>query len=365
MLKGKLAENGYDWWWHSLIGKNKETMEKKPFFIEYFVINPALGADKPILGQKREYKQHSIRPSYAMLKAGAWGKDNSAQIHNFYGISDFSASRKKEYVRIGPYYATETRLKGAVKVTKKEKRQHPEWMSDAGEMRWNLRANKVLSYDTGFGTSKLMRDLNAFQMYWHVQGQLTRYKGKITFNGEEYIVEPETSCGYQDKNWGTDFSNPWIWLNCNHFTSHSTGERLPLTSLDIGGAQPVVFGVPIPRKLLISFYYKGRLYEFNFSKVWTHPQQKFNVKVTEDLVIWKIIAQNRRAKIKINFHCPKDHMLLFNYENPRGKKHHTKLWNGGHGRGWVKLYHRKNGDFTLVDTLDGKFAGCEYGKYEK
>ena len=40
MLKGPLAQKGYDWWWHSLTAYNKETGEARPFFIEYFTCNP-------------------------------------------------------------------------------------------------------------------------------------------------------------------------------------------------------------------------------------------------------------------------------------------------------------------------------------
>lgn len=362
MLGKTLTRNGYDWWWHSFVGIHRETKEKKPFFIEYFVTNPALGGKKPILGQNKGHKEKGRRPSYAMIKAGAWGKD-AAQIHNFYGIRDFSASRKREFVKIGPNIATESRLKGSVKVTEAKATAHPEYMSDPGEMQWDLHADKILSYDVGIGSSKFARLLNVFQMFWHVAGMFTKYEGKVVYNGEEYLVEPTTSYGYQDKNWGTGLTNPWVWLNCNNFTSRTTGEPLPLTSLVAGGAKPVVFGFPLPRKLLIAFYYRGQLYEWNFSKIWMKPKQKFKVSVTDDLIKWNILARNRWAMIEINFKCPKSHMLLFNYENPRGEKKHNKLWNGGHASGWVKLYHRKQGEFELVDTLDGNLAGCEYGKY--
>ena len=40
MLKGPLAQKGYDWWWYSLTAYNKETSETRPFFIEYFTCNP-------------------------------------------------------------------------------------------------------------------------------------------------------------------------------------------------------------------------------------------------------------------------------------------------------------------------------------
>ena len=43
MLKGVLAKRGYDWWWHSLIGVDRKTGERQPFFIEYFIVNPKRG----------------------------------------------------------------------------------------------------------------------------------------------------------------------------------------------------------------------------------------------------------------------------------------------------------------------------------
>ncbi len=120
MLKGKLARRGYDWWWHSLVGVSEKTGEKQPFFIEYYVINPALGGTKAQLGQLPANKKKGIRPSYAMVKAGRWGSPDAsgekhmAQLHNFYPISQFSADPDSMNVKIGKHTATETRLVGSV-----------------------------------------------------------------------------------------------------------------------------------------------------------------------------------------------------------------------------------------------------------
>lgn len=359
MLKGKLAKHGYDWWWHSLVGTHESTKEQRPFFVEYFIVNPLLGGDKPLLAQLPEVD----RPSYGMLKAGSWGKDNATQLHNFYPIAEVEAERKVMDVKIGPHKATETHLRGAVAVTPEEVASHPEWMTDAGSMSWDLKATKVLCYNVGYGAGQKMRALNAFQMYWHAQGQLTHYEGEIWYNGERYVVRPETSHGYQDKNWGLDFTNPWVWLNCNNFTSEEAGERQHLTSLNIGGGRPVVFGKAFPRKFLVAFFHEGVLHEYNFSKFWDFPKQKFDVETTDSHVVWDVAAWKKDSKIEVQFQCPKDHMLLFNYENPAGEKKHDKLWNGGHAEGVVKFYQKKHGDYQLIDTFHGSLGGCEYGEH--
>lgn len=363
MLQHQLAKRGYDWWWHSLVGVSKQSGLSQPFFIAYFVINPALGGKEPILGQLPANQQQRIRPSYALLKVGSWSKQGAVQIHNFYGIGEFSAAFDRMEVRIGPHVATETYLKGAVQLSEQETIEHPEYMSDAGSMNWELNAEKILSYNLGWATSRLLRLLNAFQMYWHVQGMKTRYQGTIVFNGEEFEVTPDTSYGYQDKNWGQTFSNPWVWLNCNHFTSRSTGEKLPLTSLDVGGAQAVFFGIPLPRALIIAFYHEGKLYDFSFSSFWLFPYQQFDFQVTEDEVRWEITASTLLAKIEISFACPKQTMQRFNYEDPDGNRKHQQLWNGGYASGTVKLYRRAGLGFKQIDTFDGAFGGGEYGIY--
>ena len=53
-LFGEQASQGYDWWWHSFTARNAETGEEKPFFIEFFLCNPALGGDEPVFGQLPE-----------------------------------------------------------------------------------------------------------------------------------------------------------------------------------------------------------------------------------------------------------------------------------------------------------------------
>lgn len=352
MLKGKLLKNGYDWWWHSFTAINEKTGEEKPFFIEYFIINPGLSQEKIIGGKK---------PSYAMIKAGTWGK-SKCQINNFYDPKDFSADKDIMKVKIGNNYATETELKGSVSMSD-EKAKEKEYMSDSGYIEWDLKAEKVLSYNLGYGASAFFRTINAFKMYWHVGGMKTLYSGKIIFNGEIYNVIPERSYGYQDKNWGEDYTNPWVWLNCNNFISVINNKKPQKTSLDIGGGKPVVFGIPLERKLLMAFYYDGKLYEYNFSKFW--KKSKVNFKCTEDTenIYFKIKGENKKSITEVNFKCSKSTMIFINYENPKGEKNHKRLWNGGYASGTVKFYKKYKGNRILIDELMGYMGGCEYGEY--
>lgn len=160
-------------------------------------------------------------------------------------------------------------MTGRIIVTPEQAAAHPEWMSDAGDMAWDIHIQKQIAYHVGYGASKFFRTLNAFEMFWHAEGMKTAYDGWLTCNGETYRIRPETCYGYADKNWGGDFTSSWVWLSSNDLISTRTGQRLTNSVFEVGGGNPKVFGLALGRKLLGQFYYEGRDYEFNFSKFWT------------------------------------------------------------------------------------------------
>ncbi len=119
--------------------------------------------------------------------------------------------------------------------------------------------------------------------------------------------------------------------------------------------------IALNRKLLSAFYIEGKEYEFNFSKFWTNTRTKFNCYETDDEVIWHIEQKTWNNKVIVDISCNKKEMLLINYEAPNGKKLHNRLWNGGTGKGTIKLYHKGK----LVDEILAENVGCEYGEYDK
>ncbi len=388
MLKGRLARNGYDWWWHSFTGRDAETGEEKGFFVEYFMINPAFGGTEPVFGQLPENKANGVKPSYMMVKAGAWG-DGHAQLHRFFGWDDVKISDEVPFeLEAGDCICNEGRIAGSVTVSEEERQDHPEWMSDAGSMRWNLSVDKQVAFNVGYGTSTALRSAKAFEMYWHAEGMKTEFAGYVEFNGRKYIVSPENSYGYADKNWGYDFTSPWIWLTSNNLISNTTGKKLENSVFDIGGGKPcltsgtqysdeiklgdvvtvhkpVDIRVEIKDKLLGALYYEGQEIEFNFTKAWTKPATKFNCKETEDEIIWHVEQENRTHVMQTNIHCKKKDMILVAYEAPDGSKRHNRLWNGGNGEGWIRLYEKKDDERILIDVINARNVGCEWGKFDE
>ncbi len=362
MLKGALSKRGYDWWWHSFTARKRSTGEEKAFFIEYFIINPAISPDKVVLGQK--YRAGSVKPSYVMVKAGTWGKD-ARQIHNFYPISELVIEDGRLNLEVSECSLNEYNMSGIVAVSEEEAKKHPEYMSDAGVMKWDIDINKRIAFNVGYGASSFFRWINAFEMFWHAEGMKTEYSGIVELDGEIYDVLPESSYGYADKNWGKDFTSPWVWLSSNNMVSKLTGKKLENSVFDIGGGRPKVFFVELDRKLLGSFFYEGKDYEYNFSKPWLRSKIRFSCKETDKQIIWKIRAGNKNSVMELMCRCDKSDMLLVNYESPDGLKLHNRLWNGGNGRGRIRLYDKTEEGLKLVDDILFYNAGCEYGEMDK
>jgi hypothetical protein len=370
-LKGALASEGYDWWWHSFTGHNKKTGEEKAFFIEFFTVNPELGGDEPVFGQLPENQEKGIKPSYMMVKAGCWG-NGAKQLHRFFGWNKVNIKEDAPFlISADDCFCSESRTLGKVEVSKEDAENHPEWMCQSGKMVWDLNIEKDIAFNVGYGAGWASREIEAFEMFWHAEGMKSRFSGSIILDDEEYEVDPETCYGYADKNWGKDFTSPWIWLSSSHLKIKISGQWLKNSVFDIGGGRPKVrTGQSFENVILGAVWYEGQPYEFNFSHFWTLTKTKFDCKETKDKILWKIKQETPLAKIEAEFTCKKEDMLLVNYEAPNGKKLHNRLWNGGNGVGEIKLYKKvlktkARFKWELVDDMEAYNIGCEFGEYDK
>jgi hypothetical protein len=356
MLKGKLASRGYDLWCHSFTATNAKAKKRKAFYIEFFIINPKVSP------KKIQYGQLNQKPCYTMINVGCWG-DKPLQLHSFYTIKETDISLNKLEIEVAECYLSEIRTFGEVNV--ENANFHPEYMSDNGNIKWDLKIRKIMPFNIGYGACKLLRTMNVFEMFWHAEGMKTDYCGYIEVNDEKYIVNSESSYGYADKNWGKNFINPWIWISSSHMVSRISKRKLKNSAFDIGGSKPIIINIPLNNKLLIYIVHQGKEYNFNFALFWKQINTKFECKETETDIIWNITTTNYNSKAIITCKCNKTEMLMKNYESPDGKKLHNNLWTGGNGQGRIQLYKRHLFLFELIDDIDFYNAGCEYGEYSQ
>ncbi|MCQ2085205.1 MAG: tocopherol cyclase family protein [archaeon] len=362
MLTGKYKKQGYDWWWHSLTAVNDATGEERPFFFEYYGCNPGISPDECVFGQAEESKANGLRPSYYMVKAGTW-LPGGCQLHRFFPWKDVKMKMGAPFsVECGDCYCDEKQMRGSIHVSKEDVEAHPEWLCVGyGDLEWDIKMEKKITFNVGWGTNGFFTRIKAFEMFWHAQGIKTEYSGYVTYNGQRYTIKPESCNGYMDKNWGKDFTTPWVWLSSNDLVSKKTGKRLTNSALEIGGGKPKCGPIVLDGKLLGCLYYEGEEYEFNFSKFWTGSKTLYRCGENKDQIVWHVDQKTRKGRLVSNFRCEKKDMLLVQYEAPNGTKYHNRLWNGGTGYGTITLYDKKG---EVIDEIEVKRMGCEYGVYD-
>lgn len=362
MLRGPLAKKGYMRWWHSFTGMQPDTGETRTFFVEYFVINPALGGGQPILGQHPYYKKRGMKPSYVMVKAGvfpdAFGNPGR-ELHVFYPTDSLRVAQNPLHMEIEDCLFSENHIAGFVEVSQQEAR-HRCLMTDSGYMEWDLEVYKTIACHTGAVAGPFFSALNALESFWHGEGIRTLFRGTVTLDGVSYEVAPESCYGYADKHWGRNFNKPWLQLASCHLTSGRTGKELKHSALAIDGCCPKFLWFPLRRRLMIQLTYTGEDFEFHFAKPGTFCRCKWKVKETNKRFIWHIMAQNKTAIIKISGSCTKTEMMSLNYEAPDGSRSKLPLHAGGMGVGTIELYRRIPGGRQLIDTLKMDNAFCEY-----
>ena len=362
MLRGSLAKKGYMRWWHSFSGVHGETGETRTFFVEFFVINPGLGGDQPILGRHPYYRKRGMKPSYVMVKAGVFpGTDGQPgkQLHVFYPVSALKTTGSPLVMQVEDCFYREDRITGFIDVTPEESR-HRSLMSDAGTMEWDLEVHKAVSCHTGLWASPLLQFLNVLDSYWHGEGIRCFFRGSVTLDGEAYQVSSDTSYGYADKHWGRSFNKPWVQLACGRLISEHTGRELRHSVLAINGCSPRFLCFPLRHRLMIQLTYTGEDYEFGLRSQFLFSRCKWETKENSRRFIWHIMARNRSHLIKISGSCTKEQMMKLHYESPDNARYRNPLWAGGTGIGTIEIYRLADGSKELLDTLHMDGALCEY-----
>ena len=211
MLRGSDAKRGYMRWWHSFQGICPTTQETRIFFVEYSILNPALGTSQPILGQHPYYKRHGLKPSYLCIKAGVFPEpgDSGLQLRAYYPLTSLQVAQDPFYMQFEDCVYSENRISGSIDISD-EVARHRSLMTDAGSFIWDLEVHKAVACHTGYIANAFFTAVHALESFWHGEGIRTFFRGTVILNGVTYEVTPETSYGYADKHWGRSYNQPWL-----------------------------------------------------------------------------------------------------------------------------------------------------------
>lgn len=362
MPRGSLARHGFVRWFHSFLGVQPETGEKRHFFIEYQILNPALGKDQPILGQYPFYKKRGIKPSYILIKAGVFPDpegNGGTQLNAFYPISSLKAAENPFVFQAEDCFYSETRIEGYVDISREEA-NHRSFMTDAGYMEWELEVHKAVACNMGFITGPFCTYAGALLNFWHAEGVRTFYQGYVSLNGVAFNVKPEDCYGYADKNWGRRANSPLLLLSSSHLVSSLSGKEYKHSSLAVTGCFPKLLFVPLKRRLMIQLTHMGEEFEFHFAQIKNISRCKWKIRETNKRYIWHIKAQNKNAVIKISLNCTKAELMKLLYEGPSGELPDHPILCGGNGAGSIEIYRKADGALELIDTIKAEDALCMY-----
>lgn len=362
VLSGSLSKKGYLRWWHSFQGTNTLTGDSRTFFIEYFIMNPGLGGDTPIWGLHPYYRKNKMKPSYFLVKAGvlpsAKGGDG-VQLHRFFSISELSQTKQPFTLQAEDCFYSENRISGSVEVSDSEA-SHKFLQTDAGIMEWNLEVLKTIACHTGFIANPIFTALNALESFWHGEGIQCYYRGKVTLNGQEYLVTTDNCFGYADKHWGRNYNYPWLQFASCHLFSEKTGRQLKHSALAIDGCCPKLLFLPLRRKINLQLTYTGEDFDFTFANLIKIPRIAWDSRGKKGHLIWHIKAQNRDVMLKLSISTRTRAMMPMNYETTAGKRYRQPILCGGLGMGWVEIYRRTPDGPQLIDKLTIRDALCEF-----
>ena len=334
MLRGSDAKRGYMRWWHSFQGICPTTQETRTFFVEYSILNPALGTSQPILGQHPYYKRHGLKPSYLCIKAGVFPEpgDSGLQLQAYYPLTSLQVAQDPFYMQFEDCVYSENRISGSIDISD-EVARHRSLMTDAGSFIWDLEVHKAVACHTGYIANAFFTAVHALESFWHGEGIRTFFRGTIILNGVTYEVTPETSYGYADKHWGRSYNQPCC---------------------------PKFLFFPMRRRILMQLTYTGEDFEYHFGRPLTLSRCKWKVKETNKRFIWHFKAQNRTSVVRISGSCSKEQMMPLLYESPDGKVSDIPLWEGGNATGTIELYRRIGGSLELIDRLQFENGLCAY-----
>ncbi len=361
-LTGSLAKKGYMRWWHSFRGTGLVTGKVRTFFIEYMIMNPGLGSDKPIWGLHPYYRKRGMKPSYFLVKAGVLPSeqgDDGKQLHRFFAMDELAVSHTPFVLQADDCFYSEGKITGVIDVCRESAAQRF-LQTDAGNMSWQLEVLKTISCHTGFIASPLFTALNALESFWHGEGIQCYFRGRITLDGEEYQVSTGDCFGYADKHWGRTYNHPWLQFATSHLTSSRTGKLLKHSALAIDGSSSRFLFFPLRKRLNLQLTYTGEDYDFTFANLLKLPRIKWDSKEKKGRLVWHIKARNRDILLKMSVSAPLKTMMPIHYETTDGRRHKQPLLGSAFGQGWVEIYRNTPDGTELVDRLLIHNALCEY-----
>jgi len=372
MLHGALKKNGYLQMRYVFSGINRTTGEEKQFFIEMYMLNPAISPLEAVLAQKCRPKmsaddiqyalagtqsaqklgqEESVRPSYVLIKAGAFGARGKI-FNKFIPAAQLIWDKQQDSFRTDDCLFTRDTLTGQISVAEYELREKPELLCDSGQMVWELH------YEQTFTSDPLVARKS---FTWTPTGIKTLFSGTVTFDGVEYSIIPRRSFGYIDKTMGPSLNNPLFHISSSNLTSMITGQVLSRSFFAIKGEYDGKLNMAIQVENEKVEIKKSGFFERAIER---HECTEAPAENGGTKLHWSVSIRKKHIVIDIDVFCNPADLCVREYEIPAGGKTVMKVLGGASGYGELRIYKRVRKDLELLEHARVASALCDLGNLD-
>ena len=350
MLRGALAKQGFDVWRHCIHGVSETTGKERTFILDFGGINPQLREEEPV------FAKDGTRPSYFAVMACICGEEGSVLTRYFPWDRVSTDTALDVLVSASDCFLSETRTMGRIEVSAEDVEKNPTVHPEAGKLIWDLKIKKPIALNLGYSTSGPLRDTEIMDAYWHTEGLISEYDGVIEWNGEKYLVKPETSYGYADKVWGKNAGPRWEYISCCDLTSKKNG-KLKNSAFSFGiGTQINVGPINTKEALAGGIYLDGETYEYNFSKMWMLTRSRTAEKRNGKKSVFAIAEETPLSRMKLKVTCDRNQMCELRMETTAGDL--RRMLVGGDGQAELIIERKKvslknKWEWETIDVLKG------------
>ena len=350
MLRGALAKQGFDVWRHCIHGVSETTGKERTFILDFGGINPQLREEEPV------FAKDGTRPSYFAVMACICGEEGSVLTSYFPWDRVSTDTALDVLVSASDCFLSETRTMGRIEVSAEDVEKNPTVHPEAGKLIWDLKIKKPIALNLGYSTSGPLRDTEIMDAYWHTEGLISEYDGVIEWNGEKYLVKPETSYGYADKVWGKNAGPRWEYISCCDLTSKKNG-KLKNSAFSFGiGTQINVGPINTKEALAGGIYLDGETYEYNFSKMWMLTRSRTAEKRNGKKCVFAIAEETPLSRMKLKVTCDRNQMCELRMETTAGDL--RRMLVGGDGQAELIIERKKvslknKWEWETIDVLKG------------
>lgn len=350
MLRGALAKQGFDVWRHCIHGVSETTGKERTFILDFGGINPQLREEEPV------FAKDGTRPSYFAVMACICGEEESVLTRYFPWDRVSTDTALDVLVSASDCFLSETRTMGRIEVSAEDVEKNPTVHPEAGKLIWDLKIKKPIALNLGYSTSGPLRDTEIMDAYWHTEGLISEYDGVIEWNGEKYLVKPETSYGYADKVWGKNAGPRWEYISCCDLTSKKNG-KLKNSAFSFGiGTQINVGPINTKEALAGGIYLDGETYEYNFSKMWMLTRSRTAEKRNGKKCVFAIAEETPLSRMKLKVTCDRNQMCELRMETTAGDL--RRMLVGGDGQAELIIERKKvslknKWEWETIDVLKG------------